>query len=149
VNIKFVHVNLISHSYKALASFYINVFGCREEPPVRDLKGEWVDNLTSLNNTHIRGIHLLLPGYEKEGPTLEIFQYNETLEDQNKAVNKEGFGHIAFAVEDVKGSVEKLLKYGGSLVGEIVDAYVEGVGTINVAYCKDPEGNIIEIQRWA
>jgi len=33
-------------------------------------------------------------------------------------------------------------------VGQLVDAAIPGVGKITVVYAKDPEGNIIEIQKW-
>ena len=145
---KYVHVNLVSKSFKELAAFYINVFGCVEKPPVRNLKGKWVDNLTSIKNSHIQGVHLLLPGYDQDGPTLEIFQYAKNVENNNKAINKEGFGHIAFAVSDVNQCVERIIEHKGSLVGEIVSSTVENIGVITVAYCRDPEDNIIEIQKW-
>ena len=37
---------------------------------------------------------------------------------------------------------------GGSCVGEVVNAVIDNVGRINVVYARDPEGNIIEIQKW-
>ena len=95
MEIKFAHVNLISSSWRSLADFYIKVFGCVEKKPQRDLKGEWVDSLTNLKNTHIKGVHLLLPGFDDNGPTLEIFEYDENIKGGEKEINKEGFGHIA------------------------------------------------------
>lgn len=145
----FSHVNLISKNWRKLADFYIAVFECREKPPIRDLKGEWVDCLTAMRRVRIEGIHLLLPSSEDDGPTLEIFQYNENIATEVKPLNKEGFGHIAFKVDDVHKSVEKLLEHGGALLSEIVEAEVEGAGFISVVYARDPEGNIIEIQKWS
>ena len=145
---KFSHVNIISKNWKNLAEFYISVFDCRLKPPERDLAGKWVNELSSLSDTRIKGIHLLLPGYEKDGPTLEIFQYKENIENSSKKINLEGFGHIAFAVEDVQEKLNLLLENGGSAVGRLIDAEIEGVGKITVVYAKDPEGNIIEIQKW-
>jgi len=40
------------------------------------------------------------------------------------------------------------MRNGGSVIGELIDAEIEGVGEITVVYATDPEGNIIEIQRW-
>lgn len=149
MKIRFGHVNLISSSWRSLADFYIKVFGCVEKKPQRDLKGEWVDSLTNLKDAHIKGVHLLLPGFDDDGPTLEIFEYDENIRGGEKEINKEGFGHIAFAVDDVKKCVDLILSNGGSLVGEIIESYVEGVGNIAVAYCRDIENNIIEIQKWS
>ncbi|WP_020614686.1 VOC family protein [Sediminispirochaeta bajacaliforniensis] len=145
---KFSHVNIISNDWRKLADFYIRVFDCKPKPPERDLSGKWVDTLTDLSNAKIKGMHLLLPGYDIDGPTLEIFEYNENIRNTGKKINVEGFGHIAFAVEDVEQKLNLLLENGGSVVGKLIDAEIDGVGKITVVYAKDIEGNIIEIQKW-
>ena len=145
---KFSHVNIISKNWKALADFYINVFDCKPKPPERDLSGDWLDKLTDLQESKIKGIHLILPGYDSYGPTLEIFEYNQNVKNDDKLINMEGFGHIAFAVENVKEKLNLLLNNGGSTVGSLIDTKIEGVGKISLVYAKDPEGNIIEIQKW-
>lgn len=148
MEIKFVHTNLIAKNWQSLARFYVDVFGCKPKLPERDLAGDWLDRLTGLNAAHLVGGHLLLPGFGEHGPTLEIFEYNQTIADEHKAVNKEGFGHIAFAVDDVDACLDRLLACGGSMVGEPVNAWVAGVGKLHVVYATDPEGNIVEIQKW-
>src|SRR6056297_2479679 len=148
---KFSHVNLVSSDWRKLADFYIKVFDCRPKLPERNLSGEWLDKLTDLQDAHIQGIHLLLPGSgagASAGPTLEIFQYDHNKTNTQKNINLEGFGHIAFAVENVEEKLQLLLEHGGSTVGELIDTEIEGVGRISVVYAKDPEGNIIEIQKW-
>ena len=147
MNLKFVHVNIIANDWKKLSKFYQNVFQCIPIPPERDLRGDWVNALTGLKDAHICGEHLLLPGYGENGPTIEIFSYNQMLKNE-KLINKTGFTHIAFLVDDVGGTVELLKKNGGTMVGEIVtQEYKNGkIGTF--VYCKDIEGNIVEIQKW-
>lgn len=149
MEIKYTHTNLVAEDWKKLAKFYIDVFNCKPKPPERDLSGEWLDQLTGIDSVHIRGIHLLLPGYEDDGPTLEIFQYNYTIPDEGKSINREGFAHIAFAVEDVEKCLDKLKRNGGTAIGEVVTGHVDGGRTIQVVYGKDPEGNIVEIQKWS
>jgi len=117
-------------------------------PPERDLSGSWLDKLTDLSKAQIKGIHLLLPGYSSEGPTLEIFEYNHNKKNKTKLINLEGFGHIAFAVENVEEKLNLLLANGGSAVGQVVKTEIKGIGKIWVAYARDPENNIIEIQKW-
>ncbi len=149
MDIRYTHTNLVAKDWKKLAKFYIDVFNCKPKPPERDLSGEWLDRLTGINSAHIRGIHLLLPGFEHEGPTLEIFQYNVSISDIGRKINREGFAHIAFAVDDVKKCLAKLKENGGTAVGEVVTSQMDGGRTINVVYARDPEGNIIEIQKWS
>jgi predicted enzyme related to lactoylglutathione lyase len=148
MKIAFTHTNIVAKDWKGLANFYIEVFGCRPKPPERDLSGNWLDRLTGIEGVHIRGIHLTLPGFDSGGPTLEIFQYNEEQDHPFKGINTRGYGHIAFAVDDVDECLNRLLEHGGATVAETVRGTVAGVGTIHLVYAKDPEGNIIEIQKW-
>jgi len=146
--VKFVHTNIIAQNWRNLAQFYIEVFDCQPVYPERDLKGEWMDKLTNIEEVHVNGIHLRLPGYEN-GPTLEIFSYNKPeLRENHPLVNTQGFGHIAFLTDNVNEVLKKVLENGGSKYGEIVETELSGMGTIKVIYAKDPEGNIIEIQNW-
>ncbi|MBN2051759.1 MAG: VOC family protein [Spirochaetales bacterium] len=148
MNVKFAHVNIVARDWRKLADFYIDVFGCREKPPERDLKGRWLDDAVSLKGAHITGIHLYLPGFSADGPTLEIFRYDDYEKQDVKAANHEGFGHIAFAVDDVDACVRNILDHGGGMAGTMVKTNITGVGSIHFAYARDPEGNIIEIQKW-
>lgn len=148
MKVKFSHTNIISKDWQKLARFYIDVFGCQPVYPERDLKGDWIDRVTGIKDVRIRGIHLRLPGYD-DGPTLEIFQYNRPDESSDlPAINREGFSHIAFLVEDVRFFYDRLLANGGSTLGELLEKEVEGVGVLTVVYARDPEGNIIEMQNW-
>jgi len=148
MTIKYVHTNLVAKDWQRLATFYVRVLGCKVKPPERDLKGERIDLLTSMKNVHIRGIHLLLPGFGGNGPTLEIFQYSRGKRTTTVQTNHPGYGHIAFAVTNVGNMIKKIEKNGGSMVGKRISTTIKGVGTIDVAYTRDPEGNIIELQRW-
>ncbi len=148
MKVKFGHINIVAADWKKLSRFYIDVFGCKPKPPERDLQGEWLDNLTGLDSAHINGMHLLLPGYDNDGPTIELFEYSTIAANENRLINKAGFSHIAFAVEDVDACFALLKSKGGSLVGKAVKTEIAGAGNIHVVYARDPEGNIIELQRW-
>jgi catechol 2,3-dioxygenase-like lactoylglutathione lyase family enzyme len=101
---------------------------------------------TGIKDVHVRSVHLRLPGWGDDGPTLEIFQYNRQPESDSRSVNSPGFGHIAFSVGDVRNIADRVLNTGGSLLGEIVTTEIQDVGPITWAYMRDPEGNIIELQ---
>lgn len=144
------HTNLIAQDWKRLADFYITVFGCKPVPPERNLSGEWLDLATGIDHAHIRGMHLLMPGFEAGGPTLEIFSYDDNLPgSQPPAANRVGLGHLAFAVWDVVEMVERVITHGGDKLGEVVTTEVPGVGTLLFVYALDPEGNVIELQSWS
>jgi catechol 2,3-dioxygenase-like lactoylglutathione lyase family enzyme len=145
---KFAHVNLIARDWKKLAQFYIDVFGCEAVYPERNISGEWVDQLTGLTDAGIQGIHLKLPGYQ-DGPTLEIFQYQPPLlRDNDPEINHQGFGHIAYRVDNINELMSLIIEKGGNKYGELVQKQIPEVGKLTVIYMKDIEGNIIELQNW-
>lgn len=146
---RFAHTNIAAKDWEKVANFYINVFNCIPKPPKRNLKGEWLDKATGLKNARQFGMHLTLPGYEDTiAPTLEIFSYDELVELNPMMANHTGFTHIAFEVENVDETLEKVLQNDGSKLGEIIENHIEGVGVIRFTYCRDCEDNIIEIQSW-
>jgi predicted enzyme related to lactoylglutathione lyase len=146
---KYVHTNLVAEDWRTLAGFYIDLFGCTLVPPERDLQGAHMDAGTGIPGAHLRGAHLRLPGWGDDGPTLEIFTYNVTAPRERAAVNRPGFGHIAFSVEDVPAARISVLQAGGRAVGEVVTVQIATGARVTWCYVTDPEGNIIELQSWA
>ena len=160
------------------AYVHVNIIGYVPLLPERDLSGKWLDRAAGMDGVHIYGIHLKLPGYGNDasggrdtsgteksgnvhisGPTLEIFQYNTPEKNrvrEKSCIEKDalpspdspGFGHIAFAVDDVSAAVEAVFAHGGSAVGERTVREITGAGIIDFQYVRDPEGNIVEVQRW-
>jgi len=147
--VRFAHVNVVARDWRRLARFYEEVFGCLPIPPERDLEGEWLDRATAIPRAHVRGVHLRLPGFGEGGPTLEVFEYSPAAGRAPGRLNAPGFAHIAFAVEDVEGVSRRLTQGGGSLLGERVEREIPGAGRVVFQYAADPEGNAVEIQRWA
>ncbi|MDC0932444.1 VOC family protein [Arcobacteraceae bacterium] len=145
---RFAHTNIAARNWETLADFYINVFDCKPKPPKRDLKGEWLDKATGLQNARQFGMHLSLPGYDENSPTLEIFSYDEFITNKPVMANHIGFTHIAFEVDDVDVILKKALEHNASKLGEVIENKIEGVGILKFTYFRDPEGNIIEIQSW-
>ena len=130
IDARYVHTNLVARDWRSLAVFYEQVFGCVRLQPERDLAGPAIDAGTGLVGAHIRGVHLRLPGFPEGGPTLEIFTYNEEPERPPTAVNRPGFGHLAFAVADVRAARQAALEAGGGAVGEVVTVEVSGGGRV-------------------
>jgi predicted enzyme related to lactoylglutathione lyase len=146
---KYVHTNLIAKDWRALAQFYIDVFGCEVVPPERDYTGDALDAGVGFKNAHLVGAHLRLPGWGENAPTLEIYNYNMLLDANTKAVNRVGFGHIAFEVDDVSRAREIVLSNGGSAIGEVVTLTTKTGARVTWCYVADPEGNAIELQAWS
>lgn len=148
MSIRFAHTNIVAKDHKKLADFYMQALGCTVTLPESKLAGEWLEKGIAIQGATILGITLTLPGYDKQAPTLEIFQYNAMLENSGvPAANRQGFAHIAFHVDEVPSVVEKVLLAGGKKLGEIAQKEFKS-GTLTFTYVTDPEGNIVELLNW-
>jgi predicted enzyme related to lactoylglutathione lyase len=149
--VRYVHTNLIARDWRRLAAFYQNLFGCVPVPPERDYSGPVFDAGTGVRGARLTGMHLRLPGLSgaaQAGPTLEIFNYSQLEDAPAPAVNRPGFAHIAFAVDSVDDARAQVLAAGGKSVGDVVTLTTATGARVTWCYVTDPEGNIVELQRW-
>ena len=146
---KYAHTNINTPDWKRLVQFYIKVFDSKLIPPTRHLYGEWFEKASGIKDAEVHGAHITLPGYDVNGPTLEIFTHTIKNGEQSTTFHQQGYAHIAIAVDDVDATYKKIIENGGSSDGEIVTEYYENMNkTLTMVYAKDPDGNIIEIQKW-
>ena len=145
---RYVHTNLIARDWQRLAQFYCDVFGCTPVPPERHYAGADLERGSGVIGARLDGVHLRLPGYASDGPTLEIYTYSILADGPVPAVNRPGFGHIAFSVDDVDSARRSVIERGGSDVGQIVTLRTSTGAAVLWCYMRDPEGNIIELQKW-
>lgn len=146
---RFGHVNLTAQDWRRLATFYTEVFGCTLVPPERDIRGPVLDAATGLREAHLAGAHLRLPGHGANGPTLEIFEYDELEPHAGTRVNRPGWGHLAFGVPDVAAALDLVVAAGGGRIGDIVTTATADGRSVTWCYATDPEGNIVELQAWS
>jgi len=149
IKAKYKHTNIVAQEWRKLAEFYQRIFGCVPVLPERASTGEWVERCTGVPGAEVSGIHLRLPGYGDDGPTLEIFQYNRAQKRAETAINRPGLAHLAFEVDDVEAARDAVIAAGGARVGDLVTVEIPGAGRITFVYLTDPEGNIIELQKGA
>ncbi len=148
MSVRFAHVNIVARDWQRLAQFYKDVFGCQEVPPARDHHGAWVERLTGVPGARIQGIHLRLPGWNGQGPTLEIFPYQPPGPQPPKSIHQLGMAHLAFVVPDLEQFRQKMLQHGGGQLGTVEQIRIPQWGTLTLVYMTDPEGNIVELQQW-
>jgi len=146
--VRYAHTNLVCDDWKKMVAFYRDVFDCQPIGAERDHHGPHVEKLTRLENARITGVHLRLPGFGDNAPTLEVFEYDKKQPRHLKAANTSGFSHIAFQVDDVAKKREEVLANGGGDLGEVQTIDIPGAGRLTLDYLTDPEGNIIELKRW-
>jgi catechol 2,3-dioxygenase-like lactoylglutathione lyase family enzyme len=145
---RYGHTNIIAADWKRLVGFYVEVLGCVVVPPERHYQGENLERGTGVRGAEVMGAHLRLPGHGPDGPTLEIFTYTTSVDRPPTAVNRPGFGHIAFMVDDVQAAREEVLAAGGRAIGDVVTLTAPNGARVTWTYVTDPEGNVIELQTW-
>jgi catechol 2,3-dioxygenase-like lactoylglutathione lyase family enzyme len=146
--IRYAHTNLIADDWRKIADFYVEVFDCVPVSSERDHHGPLTDRLTGMPGARIMGQHLRLPGHGDYGPTLEVFSYAENAPHPPTQLHRPGFQHLAFEVDDVEAKRTEILARGGRDVGEVVTLDIAGAGKLTLNYMTDPEGNIVELQKW-
>lgn len=146
---RYAHTNIVAKDCDRLIAFYKEVFDCCSIGQTRDLKGDWVDKITGLENAHISGEHLALPGYEDNFPTLEIFSYDVMEAFTGSVINRCGLAHIAFTVDNVQETLEKIHTAGGGQIGELVATVYPDGRKLELVYTTDIEGNIVEVMKWS
>ena len=75
---------------------------------------------------------------------LEIFEYIRppSRRGDDRGLSDHGFAHICLDVDDARAEYERLSEAGVGFVGAPVD-----VGPMRIAYCRDPDGNFVELQQ--
>ena len=146
---RFSHACIVSPDPESLVAFYMDVFGMVLSGPERNLSGPPLERGMGLPGARVRGFHLALPGLGEGAPTLEIFTLDgSTCSPASLELTRYGLMHLAFAVDDVHTTLDRILALGGSKNGEIAEVEVKGVGTALFIYARDPEGNVVELQGW-
>ncbi|MCE9603415.1 MAG: VOC family protein [Planctomycetia bacterium] len=148
MTIRYAHTNLIADDWRGLADFYVEVFDCVPISSERDHHGPLTDQLTGMPGARIQGRHLRLPGHGDLGPTLEVFSYAQNAAHPPTELHRPGFQHLAFEVDDVEQKRTEILARGGREVGQLVTLDIAGAGLLTLVYLTDPEGNILELQKW-
>lgn len=146
--IRYAHTNLVANDWRKMADFYVRLFECEPVSSERNNTGPHFDALTAIPGGRAVGRHLRLPGHGDNGPTLEIFQFDPVEASEPRLLNRPGFAHLAFEVPDVEAKRAEVLAAGGSDLGQLVTLDIPGAGRLTLIYMRDPEGNIVELQRW-
>jgi catechol 2,3-dioxygenase-like lactoylglutathione lyase family enzyme len=103
--------------------------------------GDFIDQVVGLTKVKVETAKLLSPC----GGMLELLKYhshpiNEPVSRQDS--NRLGCSHIALQVNDITAVLDIIELKHGSLK---CDPVKSADGVFTVAYCYDPEGNIVEI----
>lgn len=139
------HVNIVVADLERAARFYEEVFGWKRGFSAT-LEGEWIERVSGLSGVTARCLFLNAP---EGGARIELICYDsptgETVEANAKA-NTFGVRHIAFEVESIEATLEKVRALGIESVGAVVEVpfRVGNLGAKRLVYFHDFDGVLVE-----
>jgi catechol 2,3-dioxygenase-like lactoylglutathione lyase family enzyme len=145
---KLDHSCIVVSDIEMMADFYSDVFQFERVSGLRRMSEPWLEKGTGLKGAAFEAIHLRLLSEGEDGPTLELITMKEPQPQAEPVMDRTGFMHLAFRIDDIEGTLQKVRAGGGSAIGEVAVAVIENVGSADFVFAKDPEGNILEIIKW-
>lgn len=119
-------------------NFYRDVLGLRIKKEMLET-GNFIDNLSALKKVRVKTIKMSAD----DGSLVELLYYeSHRRKPTMKDICDIGCSHIAFTVENIDREYEKLKDKG---IRFSCIPQVSPDGKARVVFCRDPEGNLIEM----
>jgi len=141
------HVNIVVEDLPRMVAFYRDVLGLRLVRRVT-ISGRWISTVTGLEAAEADVVYL-----EGRGPTgLELICYRNPRKQRPadlQHANTPGIRHIALRTEDLDAIVASLRAAGAGLLSDVQEVPTTqvdfGPRRKRIVYCRDPEGNLVEL----
>jgi catechol 2,3-dioxygenase-like lactoylglutathione lyase family enzyme len=132
------HTGIVVSDMEKSLEFYRDMLGLEI---IRDMneKGDYLDNMLSLNDVNVRTVKLGLPN---QTALIELLEFKSHIDKDIKNFYTIGASHIAFTVENI----EKLYsKFSKKNIQFNAPPQKSPDGLVKVTFCKDPDGTPIEL----
>lgn len=141
------HVNIVVYDLPRMTAFYRDALGLEVTREVT-ISGDWIEAITGLSGVVADVVYLEPPS----GPPLELIAYRSPEGSRPEGLerpNTPGLRHLAFLVHDIDSCLEAVRGAGGEVLAPVQTVPTGQVefGTRQkwIAYCRDPEGNLLEL----
>jgi len=141
------HVNIVVEDLSAMTAFYREVLGLRVTREIT-ISGDWIGATTGLENVEAEVVYL----EAESGAALELIRYRSPEGWRPEGLgeaNTKGLRHFAFRVGDLEAVVASLRTAGVEPVSDIQKVPTAQVDFAQrqkrIIYCRDPEGNLLEL----
>ncbi len=141
------HVNLVVDDLPSMAEFYERVFGLRVERRAT-ISGPWIEAATGYADVVADVVYLDADA----GAGIELIRYRTpegSRPDELGEPNTKGIRHVAFRVQGLDSIVSAAKEAGVEFLSEIQDVAAGQVDfgdqRKRLVYCRDPEGNLLEL----
>jgi len=141
---RFDHVTIVVRDLERARTFF-GLLGFVEDKAVV-IKGPMMDAYMGVPGLEADHVTLVLRGVT---PRLEVqilrYRHPEPLADPNiERLEKVGFNHVCFAVDDIEAEVARLRAHGIAMRNELMDFHSR-----KLIFVKGPEGITVELSQWA
>mgnify|MGYP001403440866 FL=1 len=137
------HIGITVVDMEKMQNFYCDFLGCKVLKTMEE-SGEVIDNFSGIKNIQVTTTKMELPN----GGVLELLKYhspkgnNVALQNIYRKIIQIGISHYALTVKDLDSLYEKLV---AEEVYFFYPVQTSPDGNVKIAFCKDPEGNILEL----
>ena len=140
---RFDHVTIVVRNVEQAKKFF-GLLGFKEEISVV-ISGDRFSSYMGVEGIEAEHVTLALAG---ASPRMEVqllkYRHPEPIPDPDIAkLNKLGFNHVCFAVDDVEAEVRKLTANGVETRNEIMDFHNR-----KLVFISGPEGITVELSEW-
>ena len=134
------HVGIHCHDIRAMIRFYTEGLGFEMVGEFDWADDARLDSIVDLENSVAQGAMM------RSGTCyIELFQYTAPLPRSTQALTAadKGYTHMCIDTDNIEEDLPRLIAAGLQVGGrEFVD-----MGHVKTLYCRDPEGNLIELQQ--
>ncbi|TAN50396.1 MAG: VOC family protein [Rhodospirillales bacterium] len=135
------HVGLVVRDIGRMLDFYRKGLGFH---PIRQAeeRGPFIECLTGLEGADLTTVKLAEEGSERIVLELLCFRHPPSPTAPPHRANDPGFAHLALTVTSLEACLSRLTSLGAKQVNPPLRS---PDGKVTALYCRDPEGNLIEL----
>jgi len=122
--LRFIHVNIITEDWRDLCDNYNTMFGSCDTGKIKDHLGDFKEAVIGVKGVHVIGKHILLPGFYKSYPTVEIFTYSIKGKEEVNTLNGLGLSAIGFKSNDLDKDKDIIENNGGKFIKAYDNSYL-------------------------
>jgi catechol 2,3-dioxygenase-like lactoylglutathione lyase family enzyme len=133
------HVGIVVEDLEAAIDFFTDLG--LEPRGQGQVEGPWVERIIALDDVKVEFAMLRVPNGPGEIELVKFHSPPTPPTDPQAPANTPGLRHLAFLVDDIHATIERLQARGTELVGELV----RYENSYWLCYVRGPEGIIIEL----
>lgn len=132
------HMGIVVDNLDDALSFYVDLLGFKVKNRNEE-SGPFIVAILGFQEASVTTVKLEAP----DGNLIELLRYKSPVGKRvQRNINDLGLSHIALTVGDLDSVCESLMEAGGQFISPPM---VNPEKTAKVVFCRDPQGNILEL----